>query len=313
MKTLPTFLAAAACAAAIAASAASLAPETPLITSPSVTVDAADFEGNMLRIPEKYRAEVRMSYDRVATIVDNIFVTRTLADRARELGLDKDPAIQRRLRQLQDGLLADLYMQKREKEAVAIDLEQRARELFKARESEMKTPELVYVQHILINLNGRTRDTALERAKKVVQDAKGGEDFLALAAKYSDDRRNGGDLGYSSPTSFVEPVRKAIDTMKTKGEISEPIESESGYHIVKFVERKSPRPVKFEETRKKLIEAERERIQKGRIEGTVQEVRNAPDVTIHRANVEALVLPFDAAKMKAAQDAAEDAPAAPAR
>lgn len=312
MRILPTILAAAACAAAIAATAASLAPDTPLITSPSATVDAADFEGNMLRIPEKYRAEVRMSYDRVATIVDNIFVTRSLAERAKQLGLDKDPAVQRRLQQLQDGLLADLYMQKGEKEAVSIDLEQRARELFKAREAAMKTPELVYVQHILVNLNGRTRDSALERAKKVVQDAKGGEDFLALAAKYSDDRRNGGDLGYSSPTSFVEPVRKAIGTMKTKGEISEPIEAENGYHIIKFVERKSPQPVKYEEVRKKLIDSERERIQKGRIEATVQEVRNAPTVTIHRANVEALVIPFDPAKMKAANDAAEDAPAAPA-
>lgn len=303
MRNFHTVLAAAVCLGAVAAPAAPLAPDTPLITSPSVVVDAADFEGNVLRIPEKYRAEVRMSYDRVATIVDNIFVSRTLAERARQLGLDKDPAVQRRLQQVQDGVLADLYMHKREKEAVAIDLEQRARELFKANQANMKTPELVYVQHILINLTGRTRESALERANKVVQEAKGGEDFLALAAKYSDDRRNGGDLGYSSPTSFVGPVRKALDGMKTKGEISAPVEAESGFHILKFIERKASQPVKFEEVRKKIIDAERERIQKSRIEDAVKEVRNAPSVTIHRANVEALVLPFDAEMMKAAHDA----------
>ena len=307
MRNFHTLFAAAACLAAGAVAAASLAPDAPLITSPSVVVDAADFEGNMLRIPEKYRAEVRMSYDRVATIVDNIFISRTLAERARQLGLDKDPAVQRRLQQVQDGVLADLYTQKREKDVVTIDLEQRARELFKANQASMKTPELVYVQHILINLNGRARDSALERANKALQEIKGGEDFLAVAAKYSDDRRNGGDLGYNSPTSFVEPVRKAIAGMKTKGEVSEPVESETGYHIVKFIERKTPQPVKFEEVRKKIIDAERERIQKGRIEDTVQEVRNAPSVTIHRANVEALVLPFDAEKMKSAQDAPDTA------
>jgi UDP-N-acetylmuramyl pentapeptide synthase len=49
----------------------------------------------------------------------------------------------------------------------------------------MKTPELVYVQHILVNLNGRTRESALERARKVVQDAKSGEDVTKWDSKHS--------------------------------------------------------------------------------------------------------------------------------
>jgi hypothetical protein len=94
-----TLLAAAAAACALAANGAQLPPETPLITDGSTVVDAGDFEGNLLRIPENRRHEVRTGYDRVATIVDNIFVARTFAQRARELGLDKDPIVQRRLRQ----------------------------------------------------------------------------------------------------------------------------------------------------------------------------------------------------------------------
>src|SRR3954467_14423516 len=85
----------------------SLPPQAPLVVDGKVTVDAADFEGNILRIPEDKREIFRTSYDRVAAVVDNIFVARSVAQKAREAGLDNDPAVQARLRQLQDGFLAD--------------------------------------------------------------------------------------------------------------------------------------------------------------------------------------------------------------
>lgn len=307
MRPIPFLAAPAACFAfAFAAQGAPLPPDTPLISDGSTVVDAGDFEGNLLRIPENRRSEVRMSYDRVATIVDNIFIARSLAQRARELGLDKDPLVQRRLKQVQDGVLADLYVQKVEKEALNLDFEQRARELYKADQSKFMTLEQVYVQHILVNLNGRTRETALERARKVAAEARSGEDFLALAAKYSDDpdkKRNGGDLGYKAPTSFVPSVTKAIAGMSRKGEISEPLESDFGFHIVKFIERKKPEPIKFESVRKRMIESEKERLQKMRTDSLVQDVRSAPSVVIHRENVEGLVLAVDPEILKRAMEA----------
>src|SRR5258706_14980428 len=95
----------------IPATAAPVPPETPLIVDGSITVDAADFEGNILRIPEKNRGEFRMSYERVAAVVDNVFVARALAANAPQAGLDQDPAVPRRRTPLQDPRLADPYPQ----------------------------------------------------------------------------------------------------------------------------------------------------------------------------------------------------------
>lgn len=294
-KTL-AFMTAAFATATFAAAPFNLPPNTPLITDGKVVVDSTDFEGNLLRIPENKRDEMRMAYERVATIADNMFVARALAARAREAGLDKDPAVQKRLLQVQDGVLADLYVQKVEREVAIGNLEQRARELYKVDQAKYVTKEEVYVQHILVNLAGRTRDTALERARKAAAEAREGEDFLAVATRYSDDpdkRNNGGDLGYNSPTSFVEPVRKAIDTMKTKGQIVGPVESEFGYHVLKFVDRKPAQPIPYQAVSKKIIEAEREKLRKQRTEALVAEVRNSSSVVIHRQNVEKLVVPVD--------------------
>jgi peptidyl-prolyl cis-trans isomerase C len=305
MSKITALLAVALAAATVSAAPAKLPPNTPLVVNGPIVVDSTDFEGNMLRIPENKRDEVRMSYDRVATIVDNMFIARSLAARARELGLDKDPAVQKRMQQVQDGVLADLYVQKVEKEVVTGNLEQRARELYRADQAKFVTKEEVYVQHILVNLGGRTRETALERARKALAEAKSGEDFLSVATRYSDDpdkNRNGGDLGYNSPNSFVEPVRKAIAAMKTKGEIVGPVESEFGFHILKFVDRKPSVPIKYEAVAKKIIEAEQERIRKQRTEALVQEVRSSPSVVIHRQNVEKLVVPVDPAMVKRAAE-----------
>lgn len=310
MSKITLLLTVALAAATAVAAPAKLSSNAPLISNGPIVVDAADFEGNMLRIPDSKRDEVRMSYDRVATIVDNMFVARTLAAKARELGMDKDPAVQKRLQQVQDGVLADLYVQKVEKEAITGNLEQRARELYRADQAKFVTSEEVHVQHILVNLSGRTRDTALQRAREAAEKAKAGEDFLSLATRYSDDadkNRHGGDLGYSSPASFVEPVRKAIAAMKAKGEIAGPVESEYGFHILRLVDRKPAVPIKFEAVRGQLMERERERLKKGRVEALVSEVRSSPSVVVHRENVEKLVVPVDPAMVKRALEEASAA------
>jgi parvulin-like peptidyl-prolyl isomerase len=299
-------------ACTLGAAGAAIAPDTPLIVDGPIVVDAADFEGNMLRIPEPRRLEFRTSYDRVSAVVDNIFVTRALAARAKEAGLDKDPAVQRRMQQLQEGLLADLYMQKLEKEAAKVDLDPRAREIYKAEAASLVRPESVYIQHILIGLKGRTPEMAAELAKKVRAEAVADNaDFLALADKYSDDpdkRRNGGDLGYNSPTSFVEPVRKAIAALNRKGQVSEPVQSEFGYHIIRFIDRKPPQQLKYEDVRKKIIDAESEKLQKERVDAVVAAVRGSKTVVVHNENVEKLVVPIDPEELK--RKAAEPAPAA---
>ncbi|HET7729189.1 MAG TPA: peptidylprolyl isomerase [Usitatibacter sp.] len=302
MKIIP-LLAAALAAASVAAAPAKLPANTPLIADGAIVVDSTDFEGNMLRIPENRRAEVRISYDRVATIVDNIFVTRSLAARAREMGMDRDPAVQKRMQQVQDGVLADLYAQKVQKEVESVNLEQRARELYKADQAKFVTKEEVRIQQILVNLHGRTREMARERARKALEEVKAGGDFLSVAAQYSDDpdqKRHGGDLGYSTPGSFVEPVRKAVDAMQNKGEIVGPVESEYGFHIIRFVDRKPSVPIKYEAVAERLMEAERERLKKQRVDALITQLRSSPSVVVHRESVEKLVVPVDPAAVKRA-------------
>lgn len=280
--------------------------ETPLIVDGPVTVDNGDVRAYLLRVPEERRGNFLTSYDRIVTVADAVFIARTLATKAKADGLDKDPVVQRRLQQAQDAVLADLYTQKIQREARSVNLDQRARELYLAEPEKYRTVEHVDLEHILIDLKGRTREMAQDRARDVYKQVESGkEEFLTLAARYSDDpskNRNGGALGYNNPVSFNPQAREAIAKLKVKGAISEPVESDSGFHIFRLMDRKLPEQIKFEAVRGQIVEAERERLQKQRADAVIQDIRSSSTVTTHRPNVEALVVPIDPEMLKKAQE-----------
>lgn len=281
--------------------------DAPLVKDGDIVVDRADFEGSLLRIPEKYRAEVRMSRERISTLIDSVYVARVFAERARKEGMDKDPAIQARMRQLQDAVLGDLYRQKIDDEPINVDLDKRARELFTADQSKYVKPEEVKFDQILVTTKGRTPEMARERAEKAYQDAKSGsDDFLAYALRYSDEPAHGGrsvgEYGWSQPSQLTKPVADALARLK-KGEISPPIESPAGWHVLKLVDRSPSRPLKFEEVKAQIIAAETARIKKDRWEAAIREVRSSPTAHVEQKNIDALVIPVDPEMIKRAQEA----------
>lgn len=114
---------------------------------------------------------------------------------------------------------------------------------------EQKTKE-ISAQHILV----QNKDTADELAEKLGQ----GEDFSELAKEYSEDAvsaEEGGDLGYFSPGTMVPPFEDAAFSLQ-KGEISEPVQTNYGYHIIKVNDiRKKDKDIgSFEEIKEDLRE-----------------------------------------------------------
>ncbi len=286
-----------------------LPDDAPLVTDGKVVVDKMDFEGSLLRVPEAYRPEVRMSRDRISTLIDSVFITRMLAQRAHDEGLDKDPAVQRRMQQVSEAVLADLYRLKVDKEADKIDLSKRARELYQANPGQYKVGEQVYIQQVLIGLKGRTRDMAFEKAKQVANEVRAGKDeFLAYAFRESDEDqvrdKFKGDLGWVFPEKLVPSVREAVAKLKP-GQVSEPVESEYGFHIVKLVERKPPHQAKFEEVKESIVKAERERLKKQRFDEILGKIRQSPTTVLYEKNVDALVIPVDMEAVKRAHEQAE--------
>jgi len=268
-------------------------PNPPLVVNGEVSLTTLDFDAYVQKVPEALRADFRSNPQRVKPTVDGLWIQRMLAHKARSSGLADDPILASRLRQAQDALLAEAYLQKADATLKIPDLTKRAEELYKVQLDEFKIPENVHVQHILVATNCRGRDEALQRAKEIhARVAKAGEEeFLAEAEKSSDDpskNRNRGDLGFAPVNALDKSFVAAVAKMKARGEVSEPVESSFGFHIIRFVGRQPERVKPFAEVKDDLIAAERQKLIDKMRNDEMNLVRNDPKTHLYIENVEAL-------------------------
>jgi len=101
-------------------------------------------------------------------------------------------------------------------------------------------PESVKIGHILLKVDREADDTAWDKAKgKLERLKKSKKDFRELAREHSQcaSAKDGGDLGFFARGQLYRPLENAAVTLK-KNEVSQPVESEDGVHLIKLYERR---------------------------------------------------------------------------
>jgi len=126
--------------------------------------------------------------------------------------------------------------------------------------------------HILFDIGSSSEAETIELAASVRQRILDGEDFGALALEYSVDTVSAeadGDIGYTDGTAFPEPIEAALNALAVD-EISEPVVSEFGVHLVKLTEDDTREFQSFEEVsariERDLKSAQVDQIYAGRLE-----------------------------------------------
>ncbi|HTI95625.1 MAG TPA: SurA N-terminal domain-containing protein [Rudaea sp.] len=112
------------------------------------------------------------------------------------------------------------------------------KQMYDAQKSKFVTAEQREASHILIavgkNADATAQKAALARAEAIEKELKAGKDFATLAKADSDDlgsKAQGGDLGWLEKGVTDPAFEAALFSMK-KGDVSDPVKSEDGYHII---------------------------------------------------------------------------------
>lgn len=103
-----------------------------------------------------------------------------------------------------------------------------------------------------------------EEAEAIEKQLKEGADFGALAAEKSTDPTSGpnkGDLGWFQPDQMVAPFADALKAMK-KGDVSQPVETQFGWHVIKLIDQRAVVPPKFDEVKDQIaVQVRRDKVQ----------------------------------------------------
>lgn len=176
----------------------------------------------------------------------------------------EDKQYKEKMTQLQDALRPQLRQEvavtaliwKKFKNRVAVS-NQEVKKYYDEHPDDFRVPETVRISRILIkvdpNASAAEKAKARQKIEEVQKKLKEGEDFAALAVKYSEGPKSaeGGDLGYFDRGEIVGPVSDFAFSMKV-GDVSDVVETQFGFELVKVTDKKPEGKASFEESKDKI-------------------------------------------------------------
>jgi peptidyl-prolyl cis-trans isomerase C len=226
------------------------------------TVTQRAFTARSNKIPADVRFSTLRNGNRLRDLINNMLLRAQLAADAREAGFDKEAIVVDRMQLAAEHELADAWLQHYVEIQPDADYEQLAREAYELRKDSLLSSPKIDVSHILISTSERSDEDALLLADSVHQQVMESPAlFDELAIEYSEDPSVSSNKGKFSQISKGDMVKRFEDAAFAlqKGEISAPVKTEYGYHIIRLDAFYEPEKMTFDEVKAQLVNAERDK------------------------------------------------------
>jgi len=205
------------------------------ITEADMRLADAEIGADLGSLPPATRRRVLAEY---------LIEFQLFADAAEGDKLGAGASFDERMAYFKRRALRDSYFEKAVKASVS---DAAAKTFYDDQVKLLKPEEEVQARHILVD--------AEDKAKELAEKIKGGADFAALAKENSKDpgsKDEGGMLGFFSRGQMVPQFEDAAFGLK-KGEVSAPVKSQFGWHLIKVEDRRAKQPPTFEQVKDRIL------------------------------------------------------------
>ncbi|WP_417307716.1 peptidylprolyl isomerase [Devosia sp.] len=199
------------------------------ITEADLAFAAEDLQDNLAQVPPQ---------ERRAFLVSVLVDMKIMAKAARDAGMDQTELFKRRVQYMEDSALRRSFFAEKIADGINEATLQAAYDKFVA---DFEPVEEVHARHILVETE--------EEAKQVEADLESGKPFEMVAMEKTIDpsgKQTGGDLGFFSKGMMVPAFEEVAFTLEP-GEVSAPVESQFGWHIIKLEEKRMTTPPPIEQ------------------------------------------------------------------
>jgi peptidyl-prolyl cis-trans isomerase C len=207
------------------------------ITEGDLAVAESEIGGDMGTMPSAQKRTSLLEF-----LIDN----QLFAQAAEKEKLDQGADFETRLNYLKRRALREVYFEKVIKASVT---DADARKVYDEQVKLLKPEEEVSARHILVETE--------EQAKALKEQLDKGADFAKLAKENSKDpgsKDDGGNLGYFGHGQMVPQFEDVVFKLK-KGEVSEPVKTQFGWHLIKLDDRRMKKPPAFEVVKDRIVQS----------------------------------------------------------
>ncbi|QFR33166.1 peptidylprolyl isomerase [Ancylobacter sp. TS-1] len=206
-----------------------------------------------------------------------------VAQAAEAAKLDQTPEFKRELDFIRRRVLMQAALEQATKAALT---DEALKKTYQEAVGQQKPEEEVHARHILFRAEPNDKassDAAEKKAKDVVARLKKGEDFAKLAGELTEDpsgKKDGGDLGFFTKEQMVPEFADAAFALKA-GEVSQPVKTQFGWHVIKIEEKREKPVPTFDEVKPQIEQflaqkAQADAVQKFRDAAKVEKTAAAP-------------------------------------
>jgi len=239
---------------------AAQAPDSTIIARVGDSqVTAADIRAAIQNLDPKAQAAAAQDPNALSQIVRAILTQRLVLKEALAKKWDKNPAVTSALARLRENAIIQTYLQSVSSPPVSYPSDAEIEAAYEANKSQLLVPRQyqvaqIFIKNIKSSDDGAKAQVKLDEVKKAL--AKPDADFGAIARAESDEPQSaakGGEIGWLAENQIQPEIRSQLGSL-AKGSVSDPIQLDDGWHIIKVLDVKEPYTPTLDEIRAQLIQ-----------------------------------------------------------
>jgi len=247
-------------------------------------VTQGDFLKEIERVPEWAREQFKDDEGK-KKFLDELVKRELIYQHALKMKLDNDEDYRSKVDDFKKMTLVSIVLKKEVEEKATVD-DAEVKVFFDQNADKFTIGTKIKASHILVGTEEEANDIS-DRLKK-------GEKFAKLAelSKDTGSAKKGGDLGYFGRGQMVPEFEQAALSLKP-GEVSKPVKTRFGYHIIKLVDIQKGEPADFEQSKesiqRQLLGEKRKRV----FDSFVDKLKTDIKITTHENEISAIALPWE--------------------
>jgi len=222
--------------------------QTPIAQIGTQTIYNEDIDAELRALPPHLQ-HLSQNKNARQQILKTLIRRSVLSQQAFKLGLDQDTLVHRRIKRSRDSIMIEA-LRDWESSQLPTPKPKDIETYYKLHLSHFTIPEQIHARHILV----RQKDEAQAILKQLKHHK---DDFASLAAHHSIDDSNksrGGDLNWFPHGIMVNTFEKVAFALKNIGDISKPIKTQYGWHIIELLGKRPAYTQSLKESKDEILQ-----------------------------------------------------------